>query len=143
MAEVLPGCLGLGNRLGGVLRLGARGRWFGALSLFGRGAFASSVSEAYETGSALAAVAWLALLADRETAALRVALASRDVIGQAKGILMERFRNLFRGGVPDAGPLVAEQQCQVASNGCAACPVGRAAADGGARRASGSFIGFT
>jgi AmiR/NasT family two-component response regulator len=49
-------------------------------------------SEAYEPGSALAAVASLGLLADRETADLRVALASRDVIGHAKGILMERFQ---------------------------------------------------
>ena len=40
--------------------LGARGRWFGALSLYGREAFASSGSEAYETGPALAAVASLA-----------------------------------------------------------------------------------
>ena len=82
--------LGIGSVV--CFGLGARGRWFGALSLYGQEALASSGSEAYETGSALAAVASLAVLADREAAALRVALAGRDVIGQAKGILMERFR---------------------------------------------------
>jgi AmiR/NasT family two-component response regulator len=42
-------------------------------------------------GSILAAHAAAAILANRESQQLQAALLSRDVIGQAKGILMERF----------------------------------------------------
>ncbi len=42
-------------------------------------------------GSILAAHAAAAILASRESHQLQAALLSRDLIGQAKGILMERF----------------------------------------------------
>jgi GAF domain-containing protein len=63
----------------------------GALNLF---AFEPSVfdSQAEATGSVLAAHAAAAILASRRGEHLESALASRDVIGQAKGIIMERFK---------------------------------------------------
>jgi GAF domain-containing protein len=49
-------------------------------------------AEAEETGALLAAHAAVVLAASRKQANLAVALESRDVIGQAKGILMERYK---------------------------------------------------
>jgi hypothetical protein len=74
-----PGGLGLWNRLCGVPRAGRP--WAlvpSAESLRARGVRVVG-SEAYENGSAWAAVASLGLLADRGTADLRVAVVSRDV----------------------------------------------------------------
>lgn len=45
-----------------------------------------------DTGLLLASHAAIAMAASRETANLRVAMDTRDLIGQAKGILMERYR---------------------------------------------------
>ena len=63
----------------------------GALNLF---AFEPSVfdSHAEATGSVLAAHAAAAILASRRGEQLESALTTRDVIGQAKGIIMERFK---------------------------------------------------
>jgi GAF domain-containing protein len=49
-------------------------------------------SDVEDVGTILAAHAALAIRAQRKEANLKIALSSRDVIGQAKGILMERFR---------------------------------------------------
>lgn len=49
-------------------------------------------SEAEEVGSLLAAHAGVVMTASHKQAHLAVALESRDVIGQAKGILMERYK---------------------------------------------------
>jgi GAF domain-containing protein len=49
-------------------------------------------SDVEDVGTILAAQAALAIRAQRKEANLKIALSSRDVIGQAKGILMERFR---------------------------------------------------
>lgn len=48
--------------------------------------------DAEDVGTILAAHAALAIRAKRKEANLKIALSSRDIIGQAKGILMERFR---------------------------------------------------
>jgi transcriptional regulator with GAF, ATPase, and Fis domain len=48
--------------------------------------------EAENTGLLLAAHAAMALSASRKISNLNVALATRDLIGQAKGILMERYK---------------------------------------------------
>lgn len=48
--------------------------------------------DAEDVGTILAAHAGLAIRAKRKEANLKLALSSRDIIGQAKGILMERFR---------------------------------------------------
>ena len=63
----------------------------GALNLFG---FEPAVfdAQAEATGSVLAAHAAAALMASRRGEQLESALTSRDVIGQAKGIIMERFK---------------------------------------------------
>jgi hypothetical protein len=68
---------------------GAGGR--GALNLFSRNRYEFSI-EARVIGAMLATHAASALIAaDRQTQ-FESALASRDLIGQAKGILMERFK---------------------------------------------------
>jgi GAF domain-containing protein len=66
-------------------------RTAGALNLFG---FQPRVwdTEAETIGSVLAAHAAAAVLASRENQHLQSALSSRDRIGQAKGIIMERFK---------------------------------------------------
>lgn len=63
----------------------------GALNLYAtkRDAF---TDDAEEIGSLLAAHAAVVMVASRKQANLAVALESRDVIGQAKGILMERYK---------------------------------------------------
>lgn len=62
----------------------------GALNLFGRrpGVFGA---DAEAVGAMLATHAAIALLAHDKELQFRSALASRDVIGQAKGMIMERF----------------------------------------------------
>ena len=72
--------------------LGARGRWFGSRVSTGERRWHRAQRRSRPARRWLLSPRSLAVLADRETAALRVALASRDVIGQAKGILMERFQ---------------------------------------------------
>ena len=63
----------------------------GSLNLYASKAHAFP-AQAEDAGLPLAAHAAVAIAARRAEANLRVALESRDVIGQAKGILMERFR---------------------------------------------------
>jgi len=80
---------GVGSML--CVPLWAGRRRLGALSLYARepAAFSSRDVRLIELFAALAAMA----LAEAQRAEqLRAAIASRDVIGQAKGILMERFR---------------------------------------------------
>jgi len=72
-----------------AFRLFARGHTFGALNLFSnqRAAFGE---EADQIGALFAALASTALAAAQREEDLVTALGNRDVIGQAKGILMER-----------------------------------------------------
>lgn len=67
------------------------GRNLGALNLFGERA-ASFTDESELAALALAAHAAVAVAASQQIQDLQRALASRDLIGQAKGILMERHR---------------------------------------------------
>ncbi|BCO34569.1 hypothetical protein BMW24_013905 [Mycobacterium heckeshornense] len=71
-------------------KLYAGERSAGALNVFGLRPHAFD-AEAEAIGSVLGAHAAAAILASRHDQQLRSALNSRDVIGQAKGILMERF----------------------------------------------------
>lgn len=73
------------------LRLFARGRTLGALNLLSsrKAAFGE---ESLAVGALFAALAAVALNAAQTEAGLQLALRSRDIIGQAKGILMERHR---------------------------------------------------
>ena len=61
----------------------------GSLSLFSTHGFAFG-SEAHDVGLLFAVHAAIALQAAQKTESLLAALETRDVIGQAKGILMER-----------------------------------------------------
>ncbi|MBE7187030.1 GAF and ANTAR domain-containing protein [Jatrophihabitans endophyticus] len=63
----------------------------GALNLYAR-ARAAFTTDAEEIGSLLAAHAAVVMAAGRKQANLTTALQTRDVIGQAKGILMERYK---------------------------------------------------
>jgi GAF domain-containing protein len=63
----------------------------GALNLYAPEAFAFP-PQAERVGSPLAAHAAVAMAAARTAADLRTGMASRDTIGQAKGILMERHK---------------------------------------------------
>jgi transcriptional regulator with GAF, ATPase, and Fis domain len=63
----------------------------GALNIFARNANAFD-DEAEEIGAMLATHAAVALYAAKKTEQFDSALATRDVIGQAKGMLMERYR---------------------------------------------------
>jgi len=65
-------------------------RTAGALNVFSRKPD-SFDADAEVIGTILAAHAAAAILASRDSQQLQAALLSRDVIGQAKGILMERF----------------------------------------------------
>jgi GAF domain-containing protein len=82
--------LALGVRGGLSFKLYTADRTAGALNLF---AFEPSVfdSESEAIGSVLAAQAAAAIIASRRGEQLQSALLSRDVIGQAKGVIMERF----------------------------------------------------
>jgi GAF domain-containing protein len=80
----------IGVHSGLSFRLYAGDRSAGALNVFGlRPNVFSAESEAI--GSVLGAHAAAAIMASRHGEQLKSALNSRDVIGQAKGILMERF----------------------------------------------------
>jgi GAF domain-containing protein len=74
-----------------ALRLFARGKTLGALNLFSTrpGAF---TDEDMAIGVLFAAVASVALVAAGSEEGLQVAIRNRDVIGRAKGILMERHK---------------------------------------------------
>ncbi|MDY6871197.1 MAG: GAF and ANTAR domain-containing protein [Actinomycetota bacterium] len=86
-----PACVERGVLSGLSFKLYTADRTAGALNLFG---FRPRVwdSDAETTGTVLAAHAAAALLAHREGEQLRSALSTRDRIGQAKGIIMERYQ---------------------------------------------------
>lgn len=71
-------------------RLYTHGRQSGALNLFSTRPHVFD-AEAIHVGEVLAAHAAIALVAARREQQLHSAIASRDLIGQAKGMLMERF----------------------------------------------------
>jgi GAF domain-containing protein len=79
---------------------------FGALNLYARDAAAFG-PDSESTGMLLASHAALAMAAARTEAGLLTALDSREMIGQAKGILMERYKIT---GVQAFGLLVASSQ---------------------------------
>jgi len=85
-----PAVVQLGVLSGLSFKLYTADRTAGALNLFG---FAPEVwdAEAETVGLVLASQAAAAILANREGEQLRSALSTRDRIGQAKGIIMERF----------------------------------------------------
>ena len=64
---------------------------FGALNIYARQRHAFT-PDSVATGVLLAAHCAVAIAATTASANLRIALESRDVIGQAKGILMERHK---------------------------------------------------
>jgi transcriptional regulator with GAF, ATPase, and Fis domain len=74
-----------------AFRLFARGQTLGALNLYSKKRAAFD-EEADEIGVVFATLAAAALGAAQTEEGLKVAVGSRDVIGQAKGILMERHR---------------------------------------------------
>lgn len=63
----------------------------GALNVYGAG-FGAFTEESEEIGLLVAAHAAVALAAAQQVDHLHEALATRDLIGQAKGVLMERFK---------------------------------------------------
>ncbi len=81
----------LGLRSALSFKLYTADRTAGALNLFGREPNLWD-SEAETVGSVLAAHAAAAILASREGDQLQSALSTRDRIGQAKGVIMERFK---------------------------------------------------
>ena len=82
----------LGVRSGLSFKLYTADRTAGALNLFSFRANAWD-TEAETIGMVLAAHAAAAILASREGDQLMSALSTRDRIGQAKGIIMERFKS--------------------------------------------------
>jgi GAF domain-containing protein len=86
-----PACVEIGVLSGLSFKLYTAERTAGALNLFG---FRPNVwdSDAETTGSVLAAHAAAAVLAHRQEEQLKSALSTRDRIGQAKGIIMERYK---------------------------------------------------
>lgn len=85
-----PAVTALGVRSGLSFKLYTADRTAGALNLFGFEPHAWD-TEADTVGMVLAAHAAAAILASREGDQLQSALSTRDRIGQAKGIIMERF----------------------------------------------------
>jgi GAF domain-containing protein len=85
-----PAVLELGVRSGLSFKLYTAERTAGALNLFG---FQPRQwdADAETTGTVLAAHAAAAVLASRAGEQLKSALSTRDRIGQAKGVIMERF----------------------------------------------------
>jgi GAF domain-containing protein len=85
-----PAAIGLGVLSGLSFKLYTADRTAGALSLFG---FRAGVwdTDAETTGAVLAAHAAAAILARRHAEQLQSALSTRDRIGQAKGVIMERY----------------------------------------------------
>ncbi|WP_193044132.1 ANTAR domain-containing protein [Mycolicibacterium baixiangningiae] len=86
-----PACVEIGVLSGLSFKLYTAERTAGALNLFG---LRPNVwdGDAETTGAVLAAHAAAALLAHREGEQLKSALSTRDRIGQAKGIIMERYK---------------------------------------------------
>jgi GAF domain-containing protein len=82
--------LELGVRSSISFKLYTGDRTAGALNVFSRKPH-SFDADSEVIGSILAAHAAAAILASRDSEQLQAALLSRDLIGQAKGILMERF----------------------------------------------------
>jgi GAF domain-containing protein len=80
---------GISSMLG--VRLFARGRTMGALNLMS-GQPAAFDDDSLSTAALFAALAAVALNAAQTEESLQLALKSRDIIGQAMGILMERHR---------------------------------------------------
>jgi transcriptional regulator with GAF, ATPase, and Fis domain len=72
-------------------RLGTEPDAIGALSIYASQPYAFS-EESLRTGMLLAGHAAIVARAALENANLRAALETRDLIGQAKGVLMERFK---------------------------------------------------
>jgi GAF domain-containing protein len=86
-----PACVDLGILSGLSFKLYTADRTAGALNLFSFRPHAWTV-EAETIGTILAAHAAAAILASRQSEQLQSALSTRDRIGQAKGIIMERYR---------------------------------------------------
>jgi GAF domain-containing protein len=97
---------GLGVRSVLSFQLFVEGDSFGALNLYAAGAAAFG-PDSESAGILLASHAALAMTAARTRAGLLVAMDSREMIGQAKGILMERYKIT---GVQAFGLLVASSQ---------------------------------
>ena len=88
------------------VQLFAGGDSFGALNLYA-GHTAAFGQDSESTGILLASHAALAMAAARRHTGLLTAMDSREVIGQAKGILMERYKI---NGIEAFGLLVASSQ---------------------------------
>lgn len=86
-----PHAVEMGIRSMLSFHLYARNDTIGALNIYARAADAFNESSVH-MGTLLATHAAVALTQTKKEANLRIALESRDVIGQAKGILMERFK---------------------------------------------------
>ena len=97
---------GLGVRSALSFQLFVEGDSFGALNLYA-GNTAAFGQDSESTGILLASHAALAMAAARTEAGLLTALDSREKIGQAKGILMERYKIT---GVQAFGLLIASSQ---------------------------------
>ncbi|KUI28842.1 histidine kinase [Mycobacterium sp. IS-1496] len=89
--QYAPACVEMGVFSGLSFKLYTADRTAGALNLFGLQPRVWD-DESETTGTVLAAHAAAALLAHREGEQLRSALSTRDRIGQAKGIIMERYK---------------------------------------------------
>jgi GAF domain-containing protein len=89
--QYAPACVEIGVLSGLSFKLYTAERTAGALNLFGLKPRVWD-DESETTGTVLAAHAAAALLAHREGEQLRSALSTRDRIGQAKGIIMERYK---------------------------------------------------
>lgn len=89
--QYAPACVEMGFFSGLSFKLYTADRTAGALNLFGHQPNVWT-AEAETIGAVLAAHAAAAVLASRHGDQLQAALASRDRIGQAKGIIMERFK---------------------------------------------------
>lgn len=82
---------GLGVKSMICFQLYVEGHNFGALNLHSTRAYAFG-EDAESIGSLFAAHAAIAFSSAREEQQIRAALTTRDVIGQAKGMLMERYK---------------------------------------------------
>lgn len=83
-------CLELGVHSGMSFKLYTGNRTAGALNLFGFRPHAFD-GRSEGIGSVLAAHAAVAIVSSRQGEQLESALSNRDIIGQAKGVIMERF----------------------------------------------------
>ncbi|WP_422744897.1 GAF and ANTAR domain-containing protein [Mycobacterium sp. WMMD1722] len=89
--QYAPACVEIGVLGSLSFKLYTSDRTAGALNLFSFRANAWDV-QAETVGTVLAAHAAAAVLANRQGSQLESALSSRDRIGQAKGIIMERYK---------------------------------------------------